>query len=391
MRVLAIIGTVIVLGAIGLFIRARARRIPDRLEPVGPFEIVTHTTRYLYGWNEGKIREGTTEHYSVRYRGEPVRFTGKAGMFGDDSLAYERMNAIVTFPAREPVVLVNVGDPNNSSFFYLLREQNGGFEPEYVADSHGSISVDWLDPGPAGAGTVREISLHRARLEGGRYLLVGQYAVLDTETLTTHRFEYHKGASINQFKPALELSPDRTSFVRFGYAEDNSPILVVFDFVAPASYALPIDRRRMRFTLWEEMDLAWLHHHFEWRREPGAHDRLVERAFTPLPYRGYRRQDPYGDPYREYNLNGVSPEMRDTLIGFIVRAFDGERQPDSPGGSASVRIGGKLVHITAHDDELGVWMDRGQDATLVDQIADRFDAELATGKHDALFWNPPTP
>ncbi len=95
----------------------------------------------------------------------------------------------------------------------------------------------------------------------------------------------------------MAISPDAQSFVRFGYSmsADNTAHLGVLNFVSGEGYRIPIDVRRMRFNVWEEMDRAWFDHHFEWVQTKGAADRLAARtSFVPLPYRGWRTADSDG-------------------------------------------------------------------------------------------------
>lgn len=224
-------------------------------------------------------------------------------------------------------------------------------------------------------------------MEGGRWLLLGESVVLDVATLSAYPVKPHPGVSLNQFKPVIALSPDQRSFVRLGSGpgDSNPPVLVAFNFVDGSSDALPIDRRVMRYNDWVELDAPWLDYHFEWRRDAGA-DRLVPRAgVKPLAYRGRRWVDEYDSTFRQYNLMRVNPAMLDTLARFLERELQGRRQAPAPGGSLSFRIGEQNVNLLLHDDEVGLWVDRGGDSRLVDSIADRFDQVLATGVHDGLF------
>jgi hypothetical protein len=371
----------------------RGRAVPDRVETVGPFEIVTHTVGYMAGWNEGRVRSATTENYSLRYRGEPFTFVGRAGRVADTTARYETLNAVITFSTSEPALVVNVGDPNNRSFFYLVREAAGRAVAEYLAEVSGGVSASYLDPAPQDSANVRDIAAHRARLSAGRWLLLGDYCVLDTRTLTRYPIEPLAGPSLNQFKPPIAMSPDERSFVRFGYSEfpENAPLLVVFDFVGGTSYTLPIDRRIMRYIDWEEIDAPWLDHHFEWHPVEGGHDRLAQRAnVRPLPYHGRLSVDPH-DGFREYNVLPVKPAMGDTLVAFLEREFAGQRLPPPPySSSVDLRIGDRVVHVLFHQDNAsepyaGLWEDRGMDGRVVEDIAKRFDGALRTGEFDGLF------
>jgi hypothetical protein len=376
----------------------RSTKIVDQVEPLGPFGLVTHFTRYRFGWNEGQMGTGIDEHYSLQYRGQPFSFDGKSGMFGDDTVHYQRVNSLITFPSPEPVVVVNVGDPNNSSFYYLVREVNGAAVAQHVADGRGGVSAEWLDPADD-AKKIADVALHRGRMEGGgRYLLLGDYTVLDTQTLESYTFSYPEGAGHNQFKPPMEISPDRRSFVRWGSTSppENHPALIVYDFRAPASYHLRLDRGLHRFNSWEEVDLAWLHHYFEWKKGENGFDRLVERSgVTPLPYHGSIANSG-SDSYREYRLLPVNPEMKDTLAAFIEREMGGVRQPPAPQFTPDVvvlKVGEIILYVSDHEDHASVYNERDSysnnttspGARMVEEVGRRFDEVLKTRKYDHLF------
>lgn len=376
-------------GAAALY--RRSKKIPDKVEVFGPFEVVTHTYRFMTGWNEGRLGTGTGENYSLRHRGKPFAFEGKAGMWGDQTFRYEVFNSAVTFPSPEPAVLLNVGDPNNTNFYYLVREEGGKAAAQYLGQSSGGVSAEWLDPPPGAVPEEKDVGLHRGRLEGGRWLLLGEHTVLDTRTLRGHALVPAKGFSVNQFKPAIAMSPDGGNFVRFGYSMESSsaPMLAVYEIESGASYTLPVDPARMRYNDWPEIDAAWLDHHFEWRKAEGGRLRLAERAgFTPLPYRGSLKLDPL-DGYREYNLQPVRPEMRDRVIAFLEREYGAKLQPRGQyETSDTFLVGERKIYVMQNGGALGVWMDRGTDTRLVEDFAKRFDAVLATGELDGLFETP---
>jgi hypothetical protein len=373
----------------------RSTRIVDQVEPLGPFGLVTHFTRYRYGWNEGQVRTGTDEHYSLQYKGQPFSFDGKSGMFGDDTMHYEEMNSLITFPSPEPAVVVNVGDPMNSSFYYLVHEVNGAAVAEYIAAGSGGVSAQWLDPADEST-RVANITLHRGRMEGGRYLLLGDWTVLDTQILKAWTFTYVPDVSHNQFKPPMEMSPDRRSFVRWGSASsDNHPALIVYDFMTPSSYYLTLERGLHRFNSWEEVDLAWLHHYFEWKKGADGFDRLVARTgVTPLPYHGSISGSP-SDSYKEYRLLPVTTAMKDTLAAFIEREMGGVRQPPAPQFTSDVivlKVGESIVYVSDHEDHASVYNERdntgatgNRGSRVVEEIGRRFDEELKTRKYDHLF------
>ncbi len=325
----------------------------------------------------------------MRYKGQPFVIHGKSGMFGDDSASYEEFNSLITFPSPEPAVVVNVGDPNNSSFYYLVREHTGAATVEYLAQGSSQVSAEWLDPGPKDSTTITNIALHRGRMEGGRYLLLGERVVLDVQTLKTYPVREHDGAYPNQFKPPISFSPNRTSFVRFGSGEspENKPVFIVFDFVANTSYTLPVDRSVMRYNSWEEMDQAWFDYYFEWKPVSGGHDRLVVRqGVVPLPYKGQLSIDQHDSTYIEYNLLPVKPEMQEIVVSFIAKEFGGKRQPLAQYSTTpSLLVGVDTVHVLLNDDQVGAFMDRGRNPQIIRDIARRFDTMLATRQYDKVF------
>ena len=373
MKGVAILG-IAVLAFVGVILfYKRSTRVTEQIEPLGPFGLVTRGSSY-----------------ALRYKGEPFHFVGKSGMFGNDSLEYEWMNSLITFPSTEPVVVVNVGDPNNSSFYYLVREVNGVAVAEYVADGRGGVAAEWIDP-PDDSKKIAEVALHRGRLTGGRFLLLGDYTVLDTETLKSYTFEQNPAAGHNQFKPPMEMSPDRRSFVRWGSTDspENHPALIVYDFLTPSSYYLRLNRALHRYHDWEEVDLAWLHHYFEWRKGDDGHDRLVERAnVTPLPYHGKITSSP-SDSYQEYRVQPVTAGMKDTLAAFIEREMGGVRQEPAPQFGSDVivlKVGQHTVFVSDHEDHASVYSGHGDGSgAAVKAIGKQFDEALATLKYDHFF------
>jgi hypothetical protein len=364
LAVLAFVGVI-------LFYR-RSLRVPDQIEPFGPFGLVTRGSSY-----------------ALRYKEKPFSFVGKSGMYGQDTVEYDWMNSLITFPSAEPVVVVNVGDPNNSSFYYLVREVNGVAVAEFVADGRGGVSAEWLDA-PDDSKKIADVALHRGRMEGGRFLLLGEYTVLDTRTLKSYTFTYNPEAGHNNFKPPMELSPDGRSFVRWGSTDppESHPALIVYDFMAPSSYYLRLDRTLHRFHDWEEVDRAWLHHYFEWKKGENGFDQLVMREnVTPMPYRG--KLSASGEKYQEYRIQPVTAAMKDSLAAFIEREMGGVRQPPEAHFSADVivfKLGEHTVHVSDHEDHASVYSDHESNSgPAVAAIAKRFDEELKTRKYDHLF------
>jgi len=134
-----------------------------------------------------------------------------------------------------------------------------------------------------------------------------------------------------------------------------------------------------------------LNHHFVWQRNRDGTDRLIERAgFVPIPNRGELSVEKSG--YRTYRLEKGTEALRGAMIEFLVKEFDGVRQPaDSGAYDVPVTICGRVVNVAfssaSGSSYVSVSLDRNDtgDTSLIATIAERFDAALATGRYDNLF------
>ena len=376
---------------------------PPKAEQLGNFELLTYTS------------EDWGDYYALRYRGQPFQVTGQAGLMGDKTATYTRFNSVVTFTLpisiAAPVFVVNVADPNNQSYFHLVREVNGQATATSLCATSGNVSADWLDVAPSDPTTDRDTVIRRKALDGGRWLLLGDACVLDAQTLTAYEFptsplQDGSDAYFDNAKLPIGLAPDQHSFVRVGSSEVRDAKtsdfrgyvahLIVYDFVNRNSYSLPVERSRMRYNSTKAIDATWLNHHFEWQRIPNAHDRLVARqTFTPLPYHGHLLVD---DDFREYQLMPVKPAMLDALAKFLAQAFKampaGAKKTDETSEQLDLQINGQTVHLDARhdgysDSQVVLWMERGSNNQLVETIATRVDEALQTGQYDDLFLGDP--
>lgn len=381
---------------------------PPQVEAIGNFQLLTYDS------------EDWGQYYALRYRDEPLTIEGRAGMFGDQSASYQTLNAVVTVTLplsnTAPALIVNVGDPNNSSFFYLVHEDAGqAAVTELCATSGGVVAVDWLDVPPSDPTASRDLVLRRAGLAGGRWLLLGDNCVLDVQTLTPYRFDtYPLGdgseASLNQSKLPIGLSLDQHSFVRIGSQDVRDEgtgdfrgyvaRLIVYDFVDNRSYTLPVDRRTMRYADVSVIDNAWLLHHFIWQTTAGAPDQLVQRTdFVPLPYQGYVSGLP---DEQQYNWVPVKAELLDNLVGFLEQKYKATQiatQRYDTSTYVDLQIGEQPVTVGYSNDgysepKLSLWQSSvsGQttrDGKLIDEIGRSFDQVLRTGVYDLLFLGDP--
>lgn len=381
---------------------------PPQVETIGNFQLLTYDS------------EDWGQYYALRYRDQPFSIEGRAGMFGDQTANYQTLNAVITFTlplsSTAPAFIVNVGDPNNSSFFYLVREEaDEASVTELCATSGGVVAADWLDSAPSDPTASRNLVLRRAGLAGGRWLLLGDSCVLDVRTLTLYRFDTSplgdgSAASLNQSRLPIGLSPDQHSFVRIGSQDVRDEgsgdfrgyvaRLIVYDFVDNSSYTLPVDRRTMRYGDVSVIDNAWLLHHFAWQSAVDAHDRLIQRAdFTPLPYQGYFSGLP---DERQYNLVPAKAELLDKLVGFLEQKYQakqGATQRYDTSTYVDLQIGEQSITVSYANDsysepKVSVWQGSTSEQTTregkrIEEIGRSFDQVLRTGVYDMLFLGDP--
>jgi hypothetical protein len=364
---------------------------PIREQTIGAFVIATiarefSSLRYSNQpaqWNADAI-------FRVRHAGEPVTVAA-----ADSGRAIEQFEGVAVIEGTTPSLVLRVAEASRESSCHLATVDAGSVRTVRIgrcgAPFHSGPLTDDAKR-VAEHTTVRQADgrVDRASFGGARYFLFPD-AVLDVTSLAVRPFDPAGQARLIERLPPLGIAPDGGSFVRLAWSEASTAEyeLEVTRLDGGARYRLPIDRARMRFGTMDQIDPAWLRHHFEWRRGADGVDELVARtAFDPFPFRGTLTED--GSGYREYRVQPASPALREAMIEFLVREFGGERLPVATDAFAhEVRIGEAVVNVsytegTGSDAHVGVWMDRGTDLGLVATIAARFDAALATRRYDAL-------
>ena len=307
----------------------RRPNIPDRLEKMGPLDLVTRSTWHLDGWNNGNLSWGVVESYSVRYHGKAFSLEGQEPDTGR-KVIYPRCNAFFTFPSDPPAVVVNVGDPVNTSYFYLLRESPQGLASQYLAGTRvgpAAYMVDGPLQEPAGAAAMTTPNRH---FSSGNFLLLGSYLVLDTQT--AHSYPIERLDGVDPVTRPLSVSPDKHSFVRTGLVS-HAPgpvehILLESQFLTGHVRAIPIDRTRMRYNEWQEIDESWVERHFEWQQQPAGSFQLTGRAnFKPLPFHGNRSYAFTGGNSTQYSLVHVNPGIFDQVVAFLSKEYPAPTRP----------------------------------------------------------------
>lgn len=374
--------------------------VPDRIDRFGSLELVTHTRHYRLANSDGW---GETQHWSLRRDGQPFVFETRGGMFNDQPMPAEQVNAVfVLGEGDRRELIVNVGDPNNSSAFHALRPSADAIEtPLLCTCSGGDNTVAWLDGPDAARGASGGYAGPQYReLRGGRFLMLGSRCLYDSRERQARSVPYAPSDySVWTSVAVLGLAPDGLSLVRFGSRRDEDgnelPQLLVADLQRGDWQALPVDRERMRYAHHEQLDPAWLAHHFEWRSEQGR-DRLHQRSgFAPLPWRGY-----YLSGVAEYRLDYINAGHAEQLGEFLQQRFGAERLPDNIGAYPALRYALEGQQVTVTDRGFfiaasgqpyypGEPGDPAVQRKMIETIGAAFDQALASGDYDAWFADDP--
>jgi len=418
--------------AVALLLAACVRETPppavaDRIDRLGALEVITRTRHHVAG-DSGRF--GSSQSWRLRWQGQPVVIDTRGGLFGDQPQRADTVNALFVLPAAPeaasapasvagaaPVVIVNVGDPNNTSAFHLLRQDGTALAtPLLCLGSGGDNAVGWLGSRSPWQGPQFQTL---GPPPGLTLLMLGNRCLYDTAARRVLRVPETPDMSVWSSVPPLALSPDDRSLVRFGSvdgvaapwreAEQPEPVphLLVAELEPadgwpqpPAGAAprdrwqsLPIDRGRMRYADHEtDIDASWLARHFEWRRGADGRDRLAPRVrFEPLPWRGVFREHGGG----EYKVDRARQDLRPALLALMRGRYGASPLPATGGDERYTRLmlrGETLVlnPLGFHAESAARYFpgqpgDPALQRALVREIAAAFDAELASGRHDALF------
>ena len=378
-----------------------------RIDTIGPFvtELVVHGFVWRTAPDDGieLVADGS---FTLRHRGAVVRLA-RPGATADDTGA-TALHAVAVVAGR-PALLVATPGWGDGGQVALVSDEDGRPRVRRVTGGFG-----WeLAALPATSDTARfHHAPRRAHLgrpdrallaEPGLYV-VGD-ALLDTRVLAVHALPTDSALALEQSSPPLALSPDERAVARYAerpvpvvadgdlstlHDDDGArpqPLLLVADVVTGRATTVPLDRTRMRYPSPAELDPAWVAHHFAWARDADGGTRLVERPFAPLPHRGRVTEETRGRPH--YWVAPATERLRGALVALLVAELDGtELEPSAGGYAHRVGVGDRIVSISLDEGSglIGVALESGDDEQgLVRRIARRFDAELATRRHDALF------
>ena len=370
--------------------RVQKRSEPVRTESIGPFDVQTIASYFYDERLDEQTVLATMAEFTIKHRGQPVTVEAKRP---DSTATTGHLNVadgVAVIGGSQPALLAHFTDPEYpNGTCYVLTEESERLRSLHVPDcvyANASILTSDSAAFRNGERKVPRGRINRIALETPGVYMVGG-SVVDTHRLAVHSYKFPESFSIFPDVSPLGISPDGRSFVRFGSSHndaDNQTSVVVADFVGNRSYLLPVDKDRMRYAILDDIDPAWLMHHFEWRKGADGVDSLVERpGFVPIPYHGrWATTTSYWfEPARE--------PLRDAIMDLIVSEFKGERLPvESYAYEHPIRIDGDTVNVAygGSGNYVSVSLPRGEtDRTRLETIVVRIDAVLATGKYDSLF------
>jgi hypothetical protein len=369
--------------------------VPDRVERQGEIEVVTHTRHSLAANYDRYVND---EAWSLRWQGQPLDIDSLGGMWLDQPMRTSKINTVFVVGAGEhPDLIVNVGDPNNASVFHLLRQDGGQLSTPVLCKAFGANNAVQVLDGK-GAGSVFEGPNYTSLAGAGR-LLLGRSCIYEVATRQVRVIPPEPGDVYFTYRSGgMVVSPDGLSFARVAVqSESKLPVMLVAELDGEVWTRLPIDLRRMRYSDVGTIDAAWVEHHFEWQRGAGGRDRLAERAdFKPLPRRGS-----FLDGVAQYDIRQAVSARREELGEFLVRRFQGRRLPPEPNSvndvlfyeveQEVVNVSGASFFISLSSNPYwpGQPGDPERQKQLIRRIGAAFDAELAEGRHEALFIEVP--
>lgn len=375
----------------------------------GPFTIQTSVSNTKnFNMNYGRMTNETNVAYHILYDGKPITYS--SGLQNNTGLPF--LWAVYTLNgAIDPTLIAG------SQSLYMIYLKNGVpvVEPLLI-QSTDFASLQFLDSNKGQPGDYVEVFMKNEtthldqldRLEGGRFLMVTEHAILDVQTRKIWSMNKDNNPVENYSYPsphgALAFSPDQKSIVFHAefqswntqdeHLPDSEHALVVYNFERDSGYAVKYDDTDTRMIDINDINYEWFNTYFEWKTIADG-DRLQVRPFEKLPYwlGKYDHKDHY------YTLYPVKPGMLPVFLDFVFEQMGWTKSnilSDETGeytghcyslGSGDIKLG-----ITFKEDEQKLTFskhlydeDNQVYETLVKKIAEAFNAELSKGKHQELF------
>lgn len=393
--------------------QSAAAPLPTGTVAHGPFEVIAGVKRVSTGTfpNQGGNPFATREvsEFQVRWRGKAVAAPGGNQRFW-------RVLRLAGAP-RPALLLVTTG--------FVLATEDGAGQLQVTpikAESSSLAEVQWLDsvdgqPGPSQSFGIEAVPDMQAGtlLAGGRWLRLGSRSVIDVSALRVYPVDpwvpmlpgvpitsiSREGDEVRAFSPGRSQYVLAAAGIDYGRADQAHAYgLLVVDIAQGTAVELRVDRKRFRFAESRDVNAAWINHHFAWQRDSTGRERLVQRErFAPWPWRARMWQS------RPDAWELEVPRIDPAFVGVIKRRLEREagvqvmEVATKSDARLDLNVGGcKLQAVafgrdssTDSDKRVAIWAksdvpNAGAVAceAAVRRVGALIDAELATGRHDAL-------
>lgn len=402
----------LIVASILLYLRFSKRPAAKSIEKVltyGPFIIkAVATTRAAYNMNYGKVKQ-TDVAYSIFYEGKPIRFPGKL----ENNTGLPFLWKVYALPgAPSPSLIAG----SQSLYLIYVQDKTVVVEP-LVTQGSDFASLQFLDGEKGQPGAFKEVYMESDpaemetldQLEGGRFLMISEHAVLDVQTREIKRFNTKNESLDNYSFPsphgALAFSPDQTSLVfqaefqSWNTQDADLPEtehgLVVYNFLNDTGYVVPYNDTETRMINVQNIDAEWLNTFFEWKQDKSGKLQLQLRQLEKLPpWKGtYDPRDHY------YTLYPVKPGILPVFLNFVLNQIGGseadileDKTGEYTGRNLVLASGDLKLDINFKADEQKLTFSKHLYAetspeyiNLVEKIASAFNQELSAGKHQEHF------
>ncbi len=375
----------------------------------GPFTIkAVVNSGYGFNLNHGYIKQ-TDVVYSIFYEGKAIQFPKKL----ETNTGLPFLWRVFALPGTPSPSLIA---GSQSLYLIYVKDKTLVMEP-LVEQSSESASLQFLDSENGQPGPYTEVFIEDDpaemetldQLEGGRFLMITEHAVLDVQTREIKRFNTKNESLDNYSFPyphgALAFSPDRTSLVFHAEFEnwdtqkedlpETEHGLVVYNYLNDDGYAVPYNDTETRMINVQNIDNDWVNTFFEWKQDKKGKLQLQLRQLEKLPpWKGtYNPEDHY------YTLYPVKPGMLPVFLKFVLNQIGGseanileDKTGEYTGRSLLLASGELKLDINFKEDEQKLTFSKHLYAQsspeyieLVEKIAGAFDQELSAGKHQEHF------
>ncbi len=375
--------------------------------PYGPFTVrVTTTTGKTFNMNYGMVGYSNSA-YSILHNGKPVAFPGRL----QNNTGLPFLWKVYALPgAPDPTLIAG----SQSLYLVYLKDGVPVVKP-LLEQGHDFASLQFLDSNNGQPAVYSEVFMSSEvkgeqldSLEGGRFLMVSEHAVLDVQTRECRPFNVNNNSVENYSFPvphgALAFSPDRKSIVFMSAFQswntqtedlpESEHALVVYNYEKDNGYAVKFDDTELRVIDITEADQDWVNTFFEWKKTPDG-DQLHARKLDKLPnWTGrFNPRDNY------YTLYPVKPGMLPVFLDFVLDQMGWTKADivkDETGEYTGRRIalgsGNVKLDICLREDDQSLSFskelyteDNPDYPVLVKKIADAFDAKLTAGEHQEHF------